>query len=130
MQQFLQASPTRSALAFLPVRPAILGLAREGNSQQRGEASCETPQHVEQGTPQQATMNDNVAASPVVVTPSRQPNINLFFERVDRTALQVSVPVDRQIFAFFPTLHGPHLSIQVEGNLLPRVEAFSVRPKR
>jgi hypothetical protein len=55
-----------------------------------------------------------------------EPAINLTFERVDRAALQVRVAVNRQAFPFFPALYTANFSIQVNSNLLPRVETLSV----
>ena len=61
------------------------------------------------------------------LTPSRQPYINLRFERIDRTALQMSVPVDGQTFGRFPALHRTNGSLQVSSDLLPRVQMVSTR---
>jgi hypothetical protein len=40
------------------------------------------------------------------------------------------VPVDREIFEFFPALKRPYFSIQVSGNFLPRIQMIVLRRVR
>src|SRR5580700_5704560 len=54
-----------------------------------------------------------------------EPKINLMLERADRVGLHVKLPVDWQAFAFLPSLCRAHLSIQINGNLFPGIEAIS-----
>ena len=51
--------------------------------------------------------------------PTSEPTINLTLDRVNRTALRVTVSADGQAFMLPPALDGTHFPVQVNGNLLP-----------
>src|SRR5215469_378598 len=62
--------------------------------------------------------------------PTPEPTINLTLESVNRTALPMKLPMDRQVFMLPPALDGTHFPVQVNRNLFPRVETLSVPLQR
>ena len=55
--------------------------------------------------------------------PTFTPGIELRLVGVDRTEFLVRLPVNREALLLFPASHRTHAAIQVDGDLLPRLEA-------
>src|SRR5260370_20280499 len=52
-----------------------------------------------------------------------EPGINVMFECPDRPSLHVKLSTDGQTLTFLPALDRAHFPVQINRNLLPRVEA-------
>jgi hypothetical protein len=55
-------------------------------------------------------------------TPALPPGIDLGLVSMDRSALPVSMAVDRQAFVFLPQLNRPNFTLQIRGNVLPGIQ--------